>query len=534
MTKQEEYKKSVSDFFGLAPERRTSIDVEASGVQAGVDKIWSIGMSDGLNEKEVFINTGEQAQAELMDPKNKIFDVEGYFDPYKKAIKDNRTVPIEKGLSEVMEQAVEKDMILIQNHSYENRMIGAEISDEMGEQLGKRIEGVQKSRFGTTKVLFRPPEVRKIAGQIDLELAGLADAETKVSRGRQVKKISSKYDEMIRSYSKSVMQTEKATVVDLMDITKAVYAKAATKGLMEPSMINTGVSVDFLSKAMMGKAERHTAAADSTTQIKVFDRLGELYQELSSSDSDNLLSPSSRELLDRIKDAQPEEAKRTFFSGVRNTLEEIENEGTTRVTQLNRTKMSEHTIDGEKHKIREKDYAGTHLETDPDAAIDNVERRTNSMHRGDTRINAKGMSSYVKSVQGGEPQGQRAKRSEKIHKKNVDDILLGNAKEAVDTKEKYALGSSFSERIGETFDRVRGLARDNPKRAGALALLGGAGLMRMMSSNNDEEEQDLSDRRRRTTQDTNASAMRSFSRPNSYHGSGLYEWDNAVGHGSYG
>ena len=65
-----------------------------------------------------------------------------------------------------------------------------------------------------------------------------------------------------------------AFVIDLMDITKATYAQAASLGLMDPKMITVGTSVDFLSRNLLLEgAETHTALDDAQRQIRAFDKL---------------------------------------------------------------------------------------------------------------------------------------------------------------------------------------------------------------------------------------------------------------------
>jgi hypothetical protein len=104
-----------------------------------------------------------------------------------------------------------------------------------------------------------------------------------------------------------------------MDITKSFLANAAEKGYIEKETVGLGLNLDFLSQAMYGKMEEHTALADADLTNKVFKDLWSMNEELIHGKE----SDFTKQVLTNIKNEQPNEINKKFISTVRSVLDDF-------------------------------------------------------------------------------------------------------------------------------------------------------------------------------------------------------------------
>ena len=505
---------AVSDFFSSDKQSRASLDIETSGLVEGKDKIWSLGISKGAREEEFFIDIGKKGQDELMSDGKKIFDIEGYFDPYKKAIKDGDTVSPSVGLGRTLESVVSNDMLLIQNHHFENIMIGAEITDEQADKYGKQIEGGASNK-DKRKILNRPKAVEESLVGIRADVNSLSAKNLSTENSTKlVDKINKGYENVLSEYGKSSSTKGAVTVVDLMDITKATYAKAASKHLIDISKMEVGTSIDFLSKIFLGQNESHTAAADATTQMKIFDKLGNLYQDM----DNDVVSTDTSDILGRIKVAQVEETGRLFLSSMRNTLEEIHTRGSTKIITHGQTRE---VSDGKGGTKKVSSYAGSFKTSDPSAAVNAVAKRFSARH-GIGNINMSAMEEILR------PDNlskmiSKAKELESGASHRVDNAINGIENPSI------RMGPVES-KVEKEADTLLDVAKRNKNKL----MIGTAALGAIAMGMTGDEEERRGAAARKTTAQVNKSSMGIFKNSGVHHGSGFADWDNAVQHGQYG
>lgn len=108
---------------------------------------------------------------------------------------------------------------------------------------------------------------------------------------------------VLHEHTKNIFEAGRSggtAVVDLMDMTKALYAHGALSGQIPVSHLAFGTKVDTLSKAILNQAEEHSALSDAIQQQKIFKRVSE---ELATIKREGHLyeSPLINDLMNQIK-----------------------------------------------------------------------------------------------------------------------------------------------------------------------------------------------------------------------------------------
>lgn len=488
-------------FFKGLEDRLSSLDIETSGLSEKEDWIWSIGTSKKGSEKERFIKPPSSDRAkDLFD--NQIFNIKGYFDPYKDAISSGKTMSQKKAIQKMFGDIDKESVLLIQNINFENKFIGESLSTDKANKYAEKFAHVSDVHNG--RLLYTPPEVTQARHQAARQSTLLQYAKTDDEKKTLLKNINSTYEGMLSHYQKSIDKKSGAVTVELMDISRATYAAAAQKGFISPEHIRTGLSVDFLSKVFFGKAEKHTAAADAALQIKIFDRLNSIREELEVGN----LSDKTKSQLAKIKATQPFESSRTFFSSMRNTLEEIQRESTRIIDPLQVTYRNI-SVDGKEYKLSA--TMSGHTQSTDEALAHVVERYSRTTTAGvDPEAVAKSLSG--KSI---DDQIDILRKAENGFKDRIDRKFFGQ--------------ETFIDKAKEGYDGISKKAR----RTVGLGIAAAA-VYAMTSSEEDKstpsyEERELLAARTRSSNKT----FKMFSEPEVYHGTGLYLWENAVRHHEY-
>lgn len=496
-----------------------SVDIETSGLDEKKDYIWSIGTSKKGKDTESFIRPKDKSKiTSLMDPKNQIFDIEDYFEPYKKALKTGGGAKsFNKAIGGLFSQVNDKSVVLIQNINFENKHIAAAMSEEQAEKFSKKFKFVSENHQG--KLFYRPPEATKamheaarhslIAGKLSGEGAKTA-----------LENVNKSYSKMLSEYSKAIGTESGAVVVDLIDITKATYGVAAKKGLISVDALGTGTTVDFLSRALFGAAETHGAKDDAKDQIKIFRRMSTMYDELNT----GKVSDSTVRDFTRIKAVQPFESSRTFLTALRNTVEEIQSQGYTKLITPGSSKdvvrtVMERQADGTllKKEFADTalDYSGVRHTNKPDEAMSHVVERY--MHRNNAGLD---IEQYANKMKGLDLQKtiDTLKEDEAIFKQKVVTRIQGS--------------QTLGDTISDAFSGIK-----NKRDKFGLAAIAGLGLMAAsVISSSKRENEEVNYEQANKTAKYNKSNEKTFSmykNAGTYHGTGVYLWDNITKHHEY-
>lgn len=479
-----------------------SLDIETSGLDKKKDWIWSIGTSRAGARSEHFIRNPDVSKApSLMSPQNDIFGIDGYFDNYKASLRSGSAVTKTDAIRSVFEDVGRDSTVLIQNVNFENSHIANAMGPQEALEHGSQFQFRTQDNNG--RILSKPPDVIKAvqsASRQSLAVMKSGDASLLSS-------LNNTYSEMIDAYNQSFANRSGSIVMDLMDVTKATYATAASKGLMSHQHIESGLSVSFLSRALLGATEEHTAAADADYQEQIFKRMSGIYSGAQSGS----LSDTDRAALSKIKSAQPLESSRVFLSSLRSSLNEIHTTGSTKLIDPSVVRLADRTISGVEHRFTETDYRMAPHTPSPSEAVAHVIGRF--QNRGMKGLHAE---SYGQSLQDLPLADQISKieSDQKLFDQKVTRKLTGN----------YSNAESIRDSLG-------GISRRSLKKMGlgaASALA--AGLLTM------DSEKSTSSRRRLRSGNQAADkgkSMKMFSDYTVHHGTGIYLSDNAVSHHNY-
>lgn len=274
-------------------------DIETSGTNPRSSRIYNIGISVfGTKERHTnyFMenlldsNNLEQSFLDIHEGINSKLFAQGQIDrgilsEYEQAIKNKNLVSVNTAfnqLTNAVNSVQGNSYILGQNMKFENTMFRAAIN--FGELTNQSIQRYNKVTGRTKdklsdKHLFAEYEsisnlketgsdltinqrLKEIKNQ--LRLGNLTEA------NQHLVKYSDHYTKVMNSY-KTMLQGNKTPVVDLLDVTRALYAQAALRGDIDIAYIDRAANIDFLSNSLFSKPEKHLGAEDNITTKKIFD-----------------------------------------------------------------------------------------------------------------------------------------------------------------------------------------------------------------------------------------------------------------------
>ena len=505
---KEKYK---GNLFNQVKDKIISLDIETSGLNEKKDFIWSMGTATESGTKEHFIKPPNAQQKERL-LENNIFGIKGYFDEYKSAISSNKATSLEGGLKSIFNEIDKGSMLLIQNLNFENKFIAEALNNTgMAEDMTSKFKYVSEDHKG--KLLYSPPGITTARHEAMRQQALLSKTTDTKKIEQSVKNLSSIYNNIMSSYASELSQKKGTVIVELMDISNAVFSLAAEKNYLSAQNIGSGKSVNFLKQSLFTGTglEKHTAAADAKDQMKIFSKLSEMYTQLSTGN----LSQSNIQALGRIRAAHPYESSKTFVSSLRSTLEEIKREGTTKL--INPLSIQEYnkTVSGKVYKDLAPDYKDPSIpitSNPADARAHVVEKFINSDMKG---INPEEFSKSLDSKSLSE-QIDLLKKEEKRLSGRVTGILEGS--------------QSKFDSVGDIWSRMKHKGKISIG-LGTLGVLGAA-----YSVSNDKQEDSIDYEQRRdqaSYQRSNDRSFKMYSDPQVYHGTSLYLWQNSVKHHEY-
>jgi hypothetical protein len=348
-----------------------SLDIETTGLNEELDKIWSVGIT-GLNNGNGWEQFSDPRSSSDIDLKNLFVERSGDFgkqqiergsiDPLIQAIENNKTVP-EKDLVLNTFNNLKNKAILIQNVNFEN--------SRLGNVLGQTDKGFSDMfRYNTVgaknpnRKLYTPTAVTNTRNEIDT---------LRVSGG-DINEISSLYDKMFSQYNDEFLREDsKSFVIELMDISRGVFAKAAGKGHLSEKTYDSNVKVDFLSNILLGEKESHTSLSDGGQQERIFYRLLDINAEL---DSGNLSEQTIKQF-EAVNSGTTSAMKDKFRSAIDNILEEIKNNGKTRLLPDYPTSLQTIEVNGPKgvEKIQLSRYNSERTTSSIDEAVEHISKK---------------------------------------------------------------------------------------------------------------------------------------------------------------
>ena len=317
-------------------DRILSFDIETSSLDPGNGFIWQTGFASYDNNGNL-TSSGEyfapSDNASVSDLQDRLTTSEfgkkqheaGRFNEYL-ASQKRQQGDVTKSLLNAM--SGDKDVLLIQNSNFERRWIESHAFSGTAE-AGDVAALSDKSAYsyfkrGTqTKVgsLYPSPEILGLRNEASAKYykflqtgdAALFDEAAKL------------HSDIMARYATELFDTTsgKYKVVDLMDITKSVFAKAAEEGLIDKRHVTIGTSQEFLARMFNLGEETHLAPGDSKQAMSIFlDYLMPLYKDLRSGN----ISDNTKRIFKQISDAQPTEATHQYMRSLTRAFDEAQSQ----------------------------------------------------------------------------------------------------------------------------------------------------------------------------------------------------------------
>lgn len=291
-------------------------------------RIWSIGLATRSDRSEAIFNPPkEQLESEKIALNKRGFYAENQ--EWQTYISGRKKPSSAELLFEATDRAILKHldnsltfgnsgMVLVQNLGFE-RAFYASLDGSSSSRLMNQM--YERSPDGQTK-LYAPSEVVKAR-------AAAKDAKT-------LSELDAAMDKVIDAYKKvdaSVMKYDAERTVkgglpifyaaDLMDFTKATFVKAAAQGHIPEVYKGMGHNVDFLAKLFLGEEETHGALSDARQQIRLFDKITNLREELISGN----ISDESTGIFNKMKTASGVAREMQAAKSIISNIEKLKESG---------------------------------------------------------------------------------------------------------------------------------------------------------------------------------------------------------------
>lgn len=291
-------------------------------------RIWAIGLATRSDGSEAIFNPPkEQLESEKIALNKRGFYAENQ--EWQTYISGRKKPSSAELLFEATDRAILKHldnsltfgnsgMVLVQNLGFE-RAFYASLDGSSSSRLMNQM--YERSPDGQTK-LYAPSEVVKAR-------AAAKDAKT-------LSELDAAMDKVIDAYKKvdaSVMKYDAERAVkgglpifyaaDLMDFTKATFVKAAAQGHIPEVYKEMGHNVDFLAKLFLGEEETHGALSDARQQIRLFDKITNLREELISGN----ISDESTGIFNKMKTASGVAREMQAAKSIISNIEKLKESG---------------------------------------------------------------------------------------------------------------------------------------------------------------------------------------------------------------
>lgn len=407
---------SFIDFF----DRLASFDTETTGINTKVDRIWQTGFTKkGIDTEEVvnpfFVqdsskkwieeNIPESNFTERLRKVNGKFSEEaynaGHFNTLIDNHKNNNLFSLNMALDNTLVNLSRGDVLVLQNHNFENRLIqqgfnDGIISDNTYNRIKDKMAYASEDSSGNTRGILQTPteaakNTRRALFSYNSEYLG-----DSINKKQNFEKYTRLLNKSIDAYKEEIKKKQSVIVVEQMDVTRALYANAIQNGLMDSRHAQIGLSIDFLTKTLLDRAEAHTALSDSKDTVKMFETTWTMLEELRT----NNISDTTRENLAKLNKAQYGEAHYQFLKSVDSVIHDFKTDGYSRYSQAGSAFIPEtHIRDletGQLNFLKGKSSSGSNQNKgkiyDINTALDNVLSRYSDHDNKELR------EKYVKTV----------------------------------------------------------------------------------------------------------------------------------------
>lgn len=330
-----------------------SLDIETTSLDHANSKVWSVGLSGKNFEKEFFqknvVNknsrgedvikdllaaheTGGAGQFGTKQASN------GAFSAYEEAVNSKSLVSLNKTLSEITDTLKKNaGVFLVQNLPFESTAFakaayksgGQKLSNSVGSKFVSEVFGVNPEEYNKSKS-FIPQDKTILSAREELrkssELFKLSSSFSQDTINNFRGDLNSKSSVLFKTINDVVKNNKDkgfSTAVDLMDISRIYSSKLAVHGGLEAGYLNTGLSVDYLAKSLLGAPEKHTALSDARQQRQIFDILTNKIESIDK----NGLSDADKFFGKDLMESDVHD--RTFVKNIENRLTESLNKNKT-------------------------------------------------------------------------------------------------------------------------------------------------------------------------------------------------------------
>lgn len=337
---------SVDQFFNSL----VSFDTETTGVNPKEARIWQLGFTGGGKDIEEVLNPLLDSDNKPLVLSNEDFIAklrgingtfsenaykEGHFNTLISRHNTTRNLSfnLDEKVAATLGQLSANNTLVLQNHRFESELLQqGYLNNSITKTTYDRIK--EKMQYTSTNevtgdvqsLMARPPKVEQYLRQASyIQAAELTDP--RISHQQSLNRYTSAMNRVVDSYKKAINNPLRkgAIMIEQQDITKALYANAVSIGIMEPSHLNIGTNMNFLTNTLFDRKELHTALSDSKDTIDVFKKTWGMIEEIRSGNVSN----DTREMLHKINTAQYSEVDRLFISSVNSVLSDFSIKGST-------------------------------------------------------------------------------------------------------------------------------------------------------------------------------------------------------------
>lgn len=368
----------------------------------------------------------------------------GNFNTFLKLYDENKLATLDNSIINTLGSVNTSDVLVLQNMNFENSMLKSSLdqgilSPDVYQDIASRMHTVEMNEDGTVKTLLqRPASVQQFMRKADIlyhtEYLNSFNEESFNQYRQNLNSAIDAYESLISSPNKTG-----TIAVELQDVTKAFLANAADRGLLDKRTSTLGLNVEFLSQAILGKGEQHTALQDSQDTLDLFKKIWSMNKEMQSGAE---LSETTLQTIENIKAKQPDEVNKRFFSTVRSVLDDFKTRKYTNLSgkyswynpQLN---LQEKTSDGFVSETLEKiSIGGRQSENRLNVAMENVLDRYSQYSDNIQGVNRKEyVNSLVEQFNNGADYNQ-------LHTKVENDLFNFNPPETIGPQQRNLLNDT--------------------------------------------------------------------------------------------
>lgn len=322
-----------------------SLDIETTSLDHKKSRVWAVGAASKNYEKE-FLQQG--VVGSKGDPTKALIGAHkaggagdfgtkqasnGAFSAFTDAFNSKSLVSMNKTLTDITNNLKNNaGVFLVQNLPFESTAFaegaykkgGQRISSDVSSNFLKEVFGIDSELYKNSKTLI-PEDSRIQAARKELynssqlfKHSGNFSQETITNFRGDLEKTSSALFKTLNSVVEENLKRGPgySTAIDLMDVSKIYSSKLAVHGGIGAGYLNTGLSVDYLAKNLLGVPEKHTALSDARQQRQIFEILTRRIEDIDKNGLSDLDKSFGSDLM------SSDVHDRTFVKNIENRLTE--------------------------------------------------------------------------------------------------------------------------------------------------------------------------------------------------------------------